>query len=559
MRPTGKLGLALLLLLSLSSFGQSRNAFFIQFSHKGTTLVPSEVLSQLAIDRRTRFNVEFDSTDHPVNPDFIEALTRDSSIHLRYALKWSNAIVVDSDLPNIDSLTRFPFVLKVAYVGKVPPSKPRINPAYRTPVLKLKENEMDVVNAKKDDYGKTYDQNKQIGVLALHKQGYDGTGIYAAVFDAGFYNLNKIPAFLKHQSHGRIVVGEDLVDLDREMFDRDNHGTAVSSSFAGYDRGKYIGSAPNVKIVFFRTENGQTEYPIEELNWCKAAELADSLGVDMITSSLGYNQYDDKTLSYTHADLNGRTSYVSLAARTAVHKGIFVLNSAGNEGNDDWYKIGTPADVPEVLTIGAVDINNTLGQFSSRGNNADGHIKPDVCALGVKANVASTYGSYYQGYGTSYATPIAAGGVACVLQALPNESPERIAEAIRMSATHNSAPDSLQGYGVAQMDVAVALIKAQNAGDEPSLIKYDKDRLTIYNQHPATVMVTIQTVKRKWLIFKIKERLLTFSQTSNVPITYVDLSDISVKCIKKYTIKVEINSDVDNHSFKIKDLKLCSD
>ncbi len=557
--PIGKLLTLLLIFLSSVSLGQTKSAYYVKFKAKNTSFTPEEMLSPKAINRRAKFHIDYDSLDHPVNPEYIHSVLSDSNITLRYTLKWHNAIVVESNFMDMDKVAQNPYVAKIAYVGKTKAYTPNNNLPFLSPVKKLKESDMSTANLSKSDYGKTYEQNLQIGVTKLHQLGFDGTGVTVAVFDAGFYNIDKIPGFLKHQANQKITYGLDLVDLDNKMNDKDNHGTAVSTALGAYDRGKFIGSAPGSRLILFRTENASSEYHLEELNWCKAAELADSVGVDMITSSLGYTQFDDKSMTYTHNQLTGRFSYVSLGARTAVSKGIFVLNSAGNEGDDKWLKIGTPADVPEVLTIGAVNKKNEIGGFSSRGFNATGHVKPDVCALGVRANVGSTYGSYYQGYGTSYATPIAAGGVSCLLQAFPNNSPKEIADAIRATALNNNNPDSLQGYGVAQLHIALELLKAIAENKDPHIISLQKDKLSLYTKEAHTVSIEIYNQQKLLWIFKRKKLIFSDTQSTNSPITYVDLGKTKIMCSKKYTIKANLVGTVENHTLKNKDLTPCSD
>ncbi len=556
----GKTAVLLFISLSFNCLGQeTRNAFFIKFKDKTGSFTPSEHLSTKSIERRSKFNINYDLLDYPVSPRYIKAILADSSISIRYALKWHNAIVVDSKDSNLNFLLAYPFVQEINYVGKTKKVQSFPNQLFIQPIKKLKESTISTRNLSKEDYGVSYKQNKQIGTTVLHQQGFDGEGIYIAVFDAGFHNLDKIPAFLKHQANAKIYYGLDVVDMDLDLVDRDNHGTAVSSCVGAFDKGKYIGGAPQAKLLLFRTEKASSEYPLEELNWCKAAELADSFGVDLITSSLGYTTYDENNLSYQHEDLDGKTSYISLAAKTAVDKGIFVLNSAGNEGDKTWRKVGTPADAPEVLTIGAVDLKNRNGSFSSQGNNASGIIKPDVAALGVRANVASSYGTYYQGYGTSYSTPIAAGGVACILQAFPKSSPKTIANAIRLSATNNINPDSLMGYGVARLDLAYQVLSNNEiANPKPYIISIDDKSLILYSGKATNISYTLLK-KKKWLwVFHKNITLIKGETLCNSTISHITLDDFSPACVDKYTLKVSLFGDVENYKLRNNKLSICT-
>jgi serine protease AprX len=533
-------------------------AYLVKFTYKGTELHAEKLLSQKAINRREKFDIAYDSLDYPVNQHMIDVVLKDTSIHFRYALKWHNGIVVSSNKALGDSLTKaVDFIEAIYYLGIVDELKPNSEKAFYTPTKKLKESTITTNNLNEVDYGMAYNQNQQIGVTALHRMGFDGKNVFVAVFDAGFNKIDLIPGFMKSQANNQMTFGYDWVDLDNTLNVKDNHGTAVTSCIGTYDPGKYIGSAPNANFVLFRTENGKTENPIEELNWCKAAEVADSLGVDMITSSLGYNQYDDPSLSYTHRSLDGATSFISLGASTAVQKGIFVLNSAGNEGDDKWFKIGTPADVPTVLTIGAIDRKGKIGRFSSKGPNADGVVKPDVCALGVRAAVASSYGSYYKGYGTSYATPIAAGGVACLLQAFPSKTPQEIADAIRATATQNNEPDSLMGYGIAQFQRAYMHLLAEGELKKDNIINIDKKQLIIYNGIYSSIAIKIKERVRFLGFIPWKKTVVNEQFTNNQPIKYLSSDELGIDCTKNYTLLLKLRSNVGKYKLKHNDLHLC--
>lgn len=559
-RISSRIGKTLLLLsLSISAaYAQSTNVFFVQLDTKESVGQAEDHLSAKAVARRAKYGIKPDARDFPVNAKYVAAILKDSAVQLRYTLKWQNAVVVTSTYERIESVEQLEFVTQVRYVGKTPLVSTIEAPIFKSPRLELKENDMNTITLSKADYGASYGQNEQIGVIELHRKGFDGKGIDIAIFDAGFKNLNTIPAFVKHQGNNLLTYGYDLVDLDNELTDSDNHGTSCASCFGSYDKGKYIGSSPNAHTILFRTENGPTEYPVEELNWCKAAELADSIGVDMITSSLGYNRYDDTTLSYTHKDLNGRTSYISKAAKTATEKGILVINSAGNEGDNKWRKIGTPADAPEVLAVAAVSLKNRPGKFTSQGYNADGVVKPDIAACGVLAWVASPSGGYYQGYGTSYATPIAAGGVACLMQAYPELNPEQIRTLIKATALHAESPDSIRGYGVAQLDLAYELGQVKKLSiSTPKILNVDSNQAIIFNPNMAKVSYSIYYTKKFIGIFNIKKKLDSGKKQASSTVNRISWNKTKLDCTKKYTIEVILKSDVGNEILKINDLSLC--
>jgi serine protease AprX len=550
---------ALFLIISISSsYAQSTNVFYVQFDSKEIVGQAEDHLSPKAIERRAKYGIKPTATDFPVNSTYVAAVLGDTNIIFRYSLKWHNAIVVSSDENNLSKLEKLPFVKQVKYAGKATKILVIEAPTFVSPILKLKESDMTIITLTEAEYGASYGQNNQIGVIELHRKGFDGSGIDIAIFDAGFKNLNIIPAFVKHQGNGLLTYGYDLVDLDNELTNSDNHGTSCASCFGSYDKGKYIGSAPKAHVTLFRTENGSNEYPVEELNWCKAAEIADSLGVDMITSSLGYNKYDDTTLSYTHKDLNGKTSYISLAAKTATEKGILVINSAGNEGDNKWRKIGTPADAAEVLAVGAVSLKNKPGKFSSQGYNADGIVKPDIAACGVLAWVASPSGSYYQGYGTSYATPIAAGGVACLLQAYPELNPQQIRDLIKATALNAESPDSIRGYGVAQFDLAYELGQVQKLSiSSAKILNIDSNQVIIFNPNNAKISYSVYYSKKLLGLFNIKKKLNSGKKDANSIVSRIKFDNSKLDCTQKYTIQVTLKSNVGNEVLKVNDLSLC--
>ena len=506
-RLTGKLLALSLILINLASKGQNNHVYLISLKDKNVD-PKAIILSKKALDRRIKYHIDLDETDYPVNPSYISQILKDTSIHLRYTLKWKNALVVNASSLTIKSFSELDFVTAVAYVGEANSSKSAESPKFTTPFIKMKESTMTTFDLKRADYGVAYGQVKQIGVTDLHQKGINGKGVTVAVFDAGFKNIDKIAAFRKHQAASILTLGYDVSGLDNVLVDTDNHGTAVASCLGAYDPGTYIGTAPLASLILFRTEYGKTEYPIEELNWCKAAELADSIGVDMISSSLGYNTFDDKTLIYSHSDLDGNTSYIAQGANTAVNKGITVLNSAGNSGANSWRKIGTPADVPSVISVGAVDTMSHAAAFSSQGPNANGVIKPDISALGVLAYKANPGGSYSAGYGTSYATPIAAGGVACLLQAFPNLTPLEIANLIRSTSSQCISPDSFAGFGTVRFDLAYEFQSLKSNNSEPQLVHADSSNILLYTSDYDKVTYTLFYSKNFLKIFERNAKII---------------------------------------------------
>ena len=293
----------------------------------------------------------------------------------------------------------------------------------------------------------------------MHGLGYKGKGKRIGIIDAGFYHADSMDA-LAHLFQNNKIIGTKNFVLNRDVYLGATHGEMVLSSIAGILPGKLYGTAVDADFVLLESENDTSEYPVEEDAWVAAAEYADSAGVDVINSSLGYTQFDDPTLNHTYSDLDGKTLRSSIAAGIASKKGIIVVNSAGNEGAQPWHYISAPADAIGILTAGAVDSNGLIARFSSRGPSYDGRIKPDVCAQGVAVVVADPgkNGSITRVSGTSLSAPILTGLTACLWEAFPDKSNTEIMDAIRMSANHVMHPDVDYGYGLPDFLLAYRIL-----------------------------------------------------------------------------------------------------
>ena len=320
------------------------------------------------------------------------------------------------------------------------------------------------------NYGNSYNQIHQIGGDALHSLNFQGQGMYIAVFDAGFPNVNSLATFDSLNLQGRLLGYKNFVQNNNNVFSSslNQHGTNTLSCMAAYTDGQLIGTAPKASYYLFITEDTSGETPYEEVCWNSAAELADSLGVDIISSSLGYTTFNYAALNYTHASMNGDIAISTRAADMAASKGILVINSAGNDGASAWQIIGAPADGDSVLTIGAVDNMGVRASFSSKGFTADGRIKPDVCAQGVGAVLANSSGGFFGGNGTSFSCPIIAGMAACLWQYFPYLSNMQLQDLIKQYSSQYNSPDSLLGYGIPNFSLSVQqIISSALAKDEP--------------------------------------------------------------------------------------------
>jgi subtilisin family serine protease len=442
-------------------------------------------------------------------------------------------MVVSISDRNLEHLfDQYQFIEKYTYVGTVPKSVNSLQNAPE-PFYDFIKNPSLEFSGEESEYGKSFPQISQINIHKLHQKDIKGQNVIVAVFDAGFKNAHKIPAFMNQKAMRKIQIGADLVDLDYNLTDTDNHGTMCLSCVIGFDKGNFIGTAPLANAIIFRTEYADSEYPIEELNWWKAAEIADSLGVDIISSSLGYTQHDDEEMGYSHSDLDGETSYIAQAAKFASDKGILVVNSAGNSGASKWRKIGTPADVPEVLVVGAVDKNGEAARFTSHGNNVNNEPKPDISALGVQTYVANPKGSYHYSNGTSFSAPLVAGGFACLKQAFPDATNEELKQAVRLTGTNFDQHDSLIGYGTADFEAAFNLLQSKFNKQKDSFSLISENRRLFYHPEIDNFLLMVKQ-RRRFLFFNRWVRLSSKDINSELGVTQISISS------KRYKSKIPI-------------------
>lgn len=452
----------LLILLNMGTSllaNDSSAHYFIEFKNKNNSLYstdkPWEFLSVKAIDRRYKFGINIDEQDLPVNIDYVQTIDFLRGTKIVKASKWLNGIeVILDDHASLEDIKQQSFVKQVVFLGNIPKrikNEPEeIDEAYYTKAKLLK----DVKTLYKDSifsysqYNRSLDQLKMIGLPDLHQRHLMGQGISIAVLDAGFNNAYKVNG-MEDILDSKVII-KDFVDDDNSVWEDDAHGTKVLSFMKTFNPNNYIGSAPFADYILLRTEIGSQEYPLEELKWVFAAEYADSLGVDMIIGSLGYHTFDDAKLNHQYSEFDGKSTLAARGANKANASGIAVVCSAGNEGQGKWRKISTPADADGVFAIGAIKEDGNRASFSSEGIN-DGRIKPDFMAPGQRVTIA-THNGFYPGNGTSYATPIFAGALACLMQAYPYWTPDSLKSGIKLCCTHYLHKDTLMGNGIPDMD-----------------------------------------------------------------------------------------------------------
>lgn len=410
---------------------------------------PQRFLSQKSLERRQRQGVAIDSTDLPVCRAYIK-LFDVRGTKIVGTSKWQNTVLVQSnDSLLLDKLSQQDIVRHAKCVFVAPdsieePDDIRWN-------VHEDFNRWDSV--KNDPYGMARGQIEMLNGTKLHELDYTGRGMTIAVIDGGFQNYDRIPAFKETHIVGTrnfvpARIDKVLQVCERGPFHAIDHGTKVLSALAANAPEVHIGTAPDADYWLLRSEANQIEQPIEEDLWAMAVETADSVGADIISSSLGYYAYDEGRGNYRLQDLNGHTAFISYEASMLAGKGIVLCNSAGNSGMGQWKKIGVPADAPDIITVGAIDRDKRLASFSSIGPSQDGRIKPDIMAQGAPAALISGRGTLVHDMGTSFSTPIVSGLVACLWQALPNKNAREIIQLVRESASQYNEPTNIFGYGI---------------------------------------------------------------------------------------------------------------
>lgn len=401
---------------------------------------PEEFLSPKSVARRVRQGLPVDSTDLPVSPEYVSAVSSEEVMVVSRS-KWNNTLLVRSRRPeSVDKLLSLPFVKNIKKVWTSPDS---IGPVAPRMKYHTEFNRWDTVA--QSYYGVTREQIEMIGGVRMHDQGFTGKGITIAVLDGGFMNADLIPCM----QNVNIIGWEDfVVPKSKSIFKEMEHGTKVLSVMAVNEPYTFVGTAPDASYWLLRCEDEFSESLAEEDYWAAAAEFADSVGVDIISSSLGFHNFDDSSANYKYSQLDGLTSLVSHTASLLASKGMVLVNSAGNDGMSSWKKISVPADAHDILTVGAVSPNGRNAAFSSVGPTADNRVKPDIMALGSPAAVITGRGTIINDMGTSFSTPVVSGMVACLWQALRDKTALEIIEIVRKCADNYSLPDNIYGYGV---------------------------------------------------------------------------------------------------------------
>ena len=462
-----------LLLVGFTSWAQSESStrywvFLNEAAAEGGTWSPqtgTAALSPAAVERRLRQNIPLRATDYPLSAQAVEAVQATGAKVYRRS-RWLRALSVYATPNQLQALEASPVVLGLQPVAKL--KRSAVSLGESQPMAHAEADE----GVQAYSYGQSLDQVNQINLIPLHNAGYAGAGINIALMDGGFTGVDVHSAFTGAWNQGRILLTHDFVDNDTNVFQVGSHGMSVLSTICADLDGTFVGTAPEANYFLFRTEDELSETLVEEDNWVVASEWADSLGVDVINTSLGYTTFDNGIGDHSYSDLDGRTAVISKAATAAARTGMIVVVAAGNEGASSWKYISCPADADSILSIGAVDNMDLRAAFSSQGPTSDGRIKPDLGARGVSATLMNWSGQVGTGSGTSFASPITCGAMACLLQAVKaNQSTydiQDILTVVRENASQASKPDTLLGWGIPNFSAALSAMGLEEGKQVPT-------------------------------------------------------------------------------------------
>lgn len=400
---------------------------------------PEKFLSEKALQRRRKQNLPIDSTDLPLSKKYLDRLAKEG-LQVIGGSKWNNTVLIKSPEGYLTpKLANFPFVTNCVKVFTAPDSiilpKPDsvVNDSF---AMKMPRTHR---------YGRGRQQIEMLNGLKLHEAGFRGDGMLIAIIDGGYMNVNRIGYF----KNVNIIGQRDFVyPYTANVYDLLDHGTMVLSDIGANIDSLFIGTAPHASFVLLRSEDGRTETLAEEDYWAQAVEYADSIGADVINSSLGYSKFDDRSMNHTYREQDGKTALISRTASRIAQKGMILVNSAGNEGAGTWKRTNFPADATDIIAVAALSADSVNARFSSVGPSYDGRVKPDVAAQGVRSAVIDGTGVITTANGTSFAAPITCGMVTCLWQALPNKTAIEIMDLIRKSADRTQYPDNIYGYGI---------------------------------------------------------------------------------------------------------------
>ena len=526
-----KLCLFFFLFLTTSAFSQEDA--WVYFNAKGNEQTyydaPLLMLSQRSLDRRITQNIPVDFKDVPLNQAYVNQIKGVAGLTVMAKSKWLNALHIRGTQSVINSLKGFSFVEKIDFANK------KLNQTGKV-VKESKFNELTSTKNTKINfaYGSSANQIQMLNGQVLHQQNYTGTGKVIAIMDAGFPGVNTVQPFQRLRDNNQIVGGYDFVSRNSNFYTGNSHGTLVLSTMGGYKDNALVGTAPDAAYYLFITEDAASENPVEESLWVEAAESADSLGVDIVNTSLGYFEFDNPSYNHTYSEMNGATAFISRGAEIAFSRGMIIVAAAGNEGGTSKPYIAVPADAVSVIAVGAVNATKVKASFSSIGPTSDGRIKPDVMAQGVASVLSNEFGTITTANGTSFSSPIMAGMIASLWQAYPNKTNKQIRQLVIESGDRFTQPNNQYGFGIPDFSVAL------NNGTL-SLNEFNGANFTLFPNPTAdflTVSFPTSFDKGKVIIYSFSGQKIFESKLSR------QSNSISLQSLNSgiYIYKIESNS-----------------
>lgn len=541
-------------LISASVFAQQYSKYVVVFKNKNNTHYrldkPRQYLSLKAVQRRQKYNINIDSSDLPVNSSYISQVLAQGAVTYLSQSKWLNQILINTTSSSaVNAIENLSFVKSIDAVGPASTTGKAIINKFNEKIESAEAITPKPITAKGDhySYGNSYDQIDIHKGEFLHNKGLTGKGIIITIIDAGFYHYKTSKAFDSARAHNQFLGERDFVDFDGSVNEDDSHGELCLSTIASNVPGVMVGTAPDADFWLLRSENVNSEFPVEEHNWAAAAEFADSAGTDMISSSLGYNQFDDAQFNHTYKDFYKNSTIISRAATFAAKKGILVTNSAGNEGNNSWKFIIFPADDDSVCAVAATDVNGNIASFSSYGYK--GKTKPNIASVGSGTALYSSSGPVY-GSGTSFSNPNINGLIACLWQAFPQFNNMTILNAVYQSANGYDNPNHRKGYGIPNMRKAYNILKEmQNKnlyGNEWLMVSNanftNEISFKLIGRIDGKVMVTVLDVNKK-----IVSKLIFETETNEV----YDKVFTNIKDIAAGEYLLQYNDGTNTRSIKL--------
>jgi len=515
--------LLLLILFPFGLFAQDGH-YMVFFKDKANSPFsvdqPGAFLSERSLARRAKHGVAVSIQDLPVNPEYVQQI-KDLNVLTYYTTKWMNGLLVEAKQADMVSIASLPFVDSISFVAPQRNLSGSRLEAVENTKLKVNLNAIGQLFSSQN----IDNQLNLHNIKLMHENGFSGEGMIIGVFDDGFRGYADIAGFNHLTQNNKILDTYDFAIHQTNVNVGFSHGVQVFSVIAANTPDVLVGTAPNANFVLFVTEDGRWETRLEEYNWLFAAERADSIGVDVINTSLGYsNGMTVASMNYTTAQMDGKTSVISRAAELAFTKGMFMVNSAGNYGNSSWGIVATPADAPNVLSIGATNSAGTIVSFSSRGPNAAGVLKPDVSGMGSGTYVLRNNGTRGTASGTSFSSPVLTGFVANLWQEFPWLTNAQLLDIIRKSGDRFENPDFNYGYGIPDYERARSIIITST--------EQAKDNGILLFPNPAFDRVTLSTGA-------------IFRQNSTVQISLVNLNGQQMKSHQYFTQNGSVISEID--------------